>query len=228
MEEVKPIIFEFALWKQEAGQPVTTGEGIALATSLITHTELERKVQDFQSSHYGKDTWSLSNLHWKGFLRQHAESLLLAKGNQVPACQTEWTTYEIVSEMYSLVHEQMVDASVARNLPIDEQFWTNNFGEIVQREAEALGCKIDINIEHLEWILFGDEVETDINQKDDGQIAGTMYCVSRGTKANIKSSTNIGRFTLIRLTAASGDAVMCIIIFAAEELTYGQQMGHNI
>ena len=28
--------------------------------------------------------------------------------------------------------------------------------------------------------------------------------------------------------AASGEAVMCIIIFAAEELAYGQRMGHDI
>jgi hypothetical protein len=52
--------------------------------------------------------------------------------------------------------------------------------------------------------------------------------VGHGTKANIKSSTNGGRFTLIRLTASSGEAVMCIIIFGAEELSYGQRMGHDI
>jgi hypothetical protein len=187
MEHVKAIIFKFALWKQEAGQPVTTGEGIALATSLIKNTELERKVQAFQTSCYEKDTWSLRNLYWKGFIRRHAESLSLAEGNQVAACQTKWMTYEYVLEMYSLVYyEQMVDAGVARNLPIDEQFWTYNLREIVQTEVEVLGCKIDIDIEHPEWILFGDEVGTDISQKNDGQIAGTMYCVSRGTKANIK------------------------------------------
>jgi hypothetical protein len=133
-----------------------------------------------------------------------------------------------VLEMYSLVCVQMVDAGVARNLPINEQFWTNNLGETLQMEAEASGCKIDINIDHPEWILFGDEVGTYINQKDDGQIAGTMYCVSRGTKAKIKGSTNSGRFTLIGLAAALGDAVMCIITFAAKELTCGQQMGLDI
>jgi hypothetical protein len=69
------------LWKQEASQVVTTGEGIALATSTIKNTELERKVQAFQTTCYGKDTWSLSNLYWRGFIRQHAESLSLAKGN---------------------------------------------------------------------------------------------------------------------------------------------------
>jgi hypothetical protein len=52
--------------------------------------------------------------------------------------------------MYSLVYDQMVDAGVARNLPIDEQFWTNNLGEIVQTEAEASGCKIYIDIEYPE------------------------------------------------------------------------------
>ena len=33
---------------------------------------------------------------------------------------------------------------------------------------------------------------------------------------------------MIGLTAASGDAVMAIIIFAAEELTFEQRMGHDI
>ncbi len=197
MEEVEPVIYEFALWKQEAGQPISSGEGIALATFLIENTPLERKVQAFQASRYGKDTWSLTNSYWQGFMRRHAESLSLARGNRVAACRTEWTTYENVLEMYSLVYEQMVDAGVARNLPVEESFWTNDSGEPVETEAEASGCKVDVDIEHPEWILFGDEVGTDINQKDDGHIGGTKYCVSHGTKANIKSSTKDGRFTLI-------------------------------
>jgi hypothetical protein len=134
-----------------------------------------------------------------------------------------------VLEMYSLVYKQMVDAGVARNLPVEESFWTNDSSEPVKTEAEASGCKVDVNIEHPdEWILFGDEVGTDINQKDGGRIGGTQYCVGHGTKANIESSTNGRKFTLIRLTAASGEAVMCIIIFAAKELSYGQRMGHDI
>ena len=74
MEEVEPVIYEFALWKQEAGQPVSSGEGIALATSLIENTPLEGKVQAFQASQYGKDTWRLTNSYWQGFMRWHAKS----------------------------------------------------------------------------------------------------------------------------------------------------------
>ena len=33
---------------------------------------------------------------------------------------------------------------------------------------------------------------------------------------------------MTELTAASGDDVMCIIIFAGEELTFEQRMGHDI
>jgi hypothetical protein len=76
---------------------------------------------------------------------------------------------------------------------------------------------------------LGDEVPTDINQKKDGQIAGTNYCVGKGTRENIKSNTNGGtRFTVIGLTVALGDPVMCIVIFAGKELTYKQWMGHDI
>ena len=43
------------------------------------------------------------------------------------------------------------------------------------------------------------------------------------------SGSNVdSRFTAIGLTAASGEPVMCVVIFAAEELTFDQQMGHDV
>lgn len=51
---------------------------------------------------------------------------------------------------------------------------------------------------------------------------------AKGTRTNVKSSHRDGRLTGIELTAASGDAVITIIIFAAEELTFEQRMGHDI
>jgi hypothetical protein len=177
IEEVEPVIYECALWKQEAGKLVSSGEGLALATSLIENTPLKGKVQAFQASQYGKDTWRLTNLYWQGFMRRHAESLSLARGNRVAVCQTEWTTYNNVLEMYSLVYTQMVDAGVVRNLPFEEAFCTNDSGEAVETEADASGCKVEVDIQHPKWILFGDKAGTDINQKDDGHIGGTKYCV---------------------------------------------------
>jgi hypothetical protein len=47
----------------------------------------------------------------------------------------------------------MVDAGVARNLPVEESFWTNDSGEPVETEAEAFRCRVDVDIEHPGWIF---------------------------------------------------------------------------
>ena len=85
-----------------------------------------------------------------------------------------------------------------------------------------------VEITHPEWLLFGDKVGTEMSMKDDGHIDVTKYVTAKGTRANIKISHNNGRLTVIGLTAASGDAIMCIIIFATEELTFTQGMGYDI
>jgi hypothetical protein len=104
----------------------------------------------------------------------------------------------------------------------------NRCGDRVKTEEEAFGSKIGVDITHLKWILFGDEVGTEINQKENGQIAGTNYCVGKGTRANMKSNINGGRFTAIDLTTFPGDPVICFVSVAGKELTYEQPMGHDI
>jgi hypothetical protein len=130
--------------------------------------------------------------------------------------------------MYNLVYKQMVAAGVAMLLPGSAQYYMGADGDVGLTKEAAYGMKIDIDVNYPQWIMFGDEVGTDICQKDDGQIGGTNYIVGKGTRANIKSNTNGGRFTVIGLTAGTGEPVMCIVIFAAEELTYDQRMGHDI
>ena len=77
-------------------------------------------------------------------------------------------------------------------------------------------------------ILFGDKVGTDISQKDDGNVGGQKIVSKKGSRANIKLSHKDERFTLIELTTATGDPVMCIIIFSAEELTFEQRTDSDI
>ena len=139
MEKVEPVILKFALWKQEAGQPISSGEGIQLATSLIKGTPIEKEVQAFQKSRHGKSTsWCLTNMYWRlGFMKRNAASLSRAKGNRIAACRAEWTTFENISEMYNLVYDQMVDAGLAKKLSAEDQFWTNHHGIRVETEAEA-------------------------------------------------------------------------------------------
>ena len=161
-------------------------------------------------------------------MKRYKDELDVANGYKVSSIRTEWETYANIEKMHYLVYTQMVNAGVARWLPISEHYYVNDEGEKVESVGDSIGLKVEVEITHPEWILFGDKVGTDISQKDDGNVGGQKFVSRKGSRANIKSSHKDGRFTLIGLTAATGDPVMCIIIFAAEELSFEQRMGSDI
>ena len=68
--------------------------------------------------------------------------------------------------------------------------------------------------------------------KDEHERCGAYWwyniCNCKKNLCKLKKQSQNGRFTVIGLTAASEDAVICIIFFTAEELTFAQQMGYDI
>ena len=226
--EVEPLLVQFALWKQEANQPITASEGLLMANSLIDGTPIQTKLKTFQSSINAAPTGIVSAKFWSQFLKRNKQKLEVGKGYRVAANRTEWVTYDNIDQMYNLVYEQMVKAGVAKYLLPEDYYYVNDQGEKVESESESVGALVKIEVTHPQWILFGDEVGTDISQKNDGNVGGQRFVTQKGTRANVKSSHKDGRFTAIGLTAGSGEPVMAIIIFAAEELTFEQRMGHDI
>ena len=86
--------------------------------------------------------------------------------------RTEWMTYENVELVYNLVYEQMVRAGVAKALAPEDYYYVDDKGEKVSSKEESIGLLVEIELMHPEWILFGDEVGTDISQKNDGNVGG--------------------------------------------------------
>lgn len=127
-----------------------------------------------------------------------------------------------------MVYDQMMATGVARRLAPAEHYRVDPNGEKIEYESDECGLKVTIEITHLKWILFANEVGTDTSQKDDGHVGGQKFVTAKGARANIKSSHADGRFTTIGLTATSGDPVMAIVIFAAKALSFVQRMGHDI
>ena len=80
---------------------------------------------------------------------------------------------------------------------------------------------------HPEYLLFGDEVGTDTAQDKDGHIAGQTYLKVGDSEIKLESSKLTNRFTVIGLTAATGDPVMCIVIIAGKELTLQDALGYD-
>ena len=67
--------------------------------------------------------------------------------------------------------------------------------------------------------MFGDEVGAETNQMDDGNNGGQCCISIKGMKTNLLSSKASVRFTLMGLTAATGEPVLCICILAAQILS---------
>ena len=61
------------------------------------------------------------------------------------------------------MYEQMIDAGLARILSEEEQYWVGKNGEQVECEKDYVGKKVSIKITHPEWIIFVDEVGTNIS-----------------------------------------------------------------
>ena len=65
--------------------------------------------------------------------------------------------------MYDLVHEQMVNSSIAINLPESEWYWIDNNGEQAQNKEDTVGNIIKFEITHPNWLLFGDKVRSKLS-----------------------------------------------------------------
>ena len=225
---IEPILLQFSLWKAQAGQPITPSEGLALANSLIKDKPIEQRLKAFQLSIKKDITGTLSKKYWQGFWKRHKHELETKRGTRRDVNRTNWVTYENVQRMYNLVYDQMVEARVARRLDPEDYYYVDQQGQKISDQQESVGLKVTIEITHPEWILFGDEVGTELSQKDDGNVGGQKFVVGKGCIPNISSSHADSRVTVIGLTAATGDPVMCVIIFAAEELSYEQRFGHDL
>ena len=130
-------------------------------------------------------------------MKRYKDELDVANGYKVSSTRTKWVTYANIEKMYELVYTQMVNAGVARWLPSSERYYVNDEGDKLESEGDSVGLKVTVEITHPEWILFGDEVGTDISQKDDGNVGKQKFVSKKGSRPNIKSSHKDERFTLI-------------------------------
>ena len=160
-------------------------------------------------------------------MKRKGEFLSSRKGNRQHNARQDWTTYDNIERMYELVYEEMIDAGIAQRLPEDEHYWVDESGEVVDAEDKAAGHKCTIKLTHPDWLLFGDEVGTDTAQDQDGHIGGQTYLSYGGRQIELTSSKASGRFTLMGLTAASGDPVMCIVIMAGKEIGVAEALGFD-
>jgi len=88
-------------------------------------------------------------------------------------------------------------------------------GEITEDETKALGHAVKVEVTDPDNIIYGDEVGSNTNMKDDGHIGGKMYIAPTNENANLLAAISDSHFTVIGFTSGSGKPVMVVIIFKA-------------
>jgi len=71
---------------------------------------------------------------------------------------------------------------------------------------------------HPEKLLFVDEVGNNTSQANDGNVGGEKFLCFAGGRPQQRANMKDAHFTVLGFTAATGEPVMCCIIFACKEL----------
>jgi hypothetical protein len=229
---VESVIVDTVVAMSKIRHPLSVFEIVEFANSIIEKTEYQEQVIEWKK----KMSPNLPNAAveklgygwWRGFSKRYYHLMVVKRGEKFASDRSEWSKYSYISQMYDVIYRNMVDAGIAVNL--EEELWMDPSGNVVANENRILNFEIDNNeparplglpcnqkLIHPEFFLFFDETGCNTNQKKDGHYGGQKFACGRGMTPKQICATRDRHFTVLGLTAASGDSVLCVVIFASEK-----------
>jgi hypothetical protein len=175
---LEPFFVETFLKLAAMRQPLAATEALEFMNATITNTTYENEVVEWKTTikrdKEGQPT--LGKKYWRGFLKRHP-ILSIKSATHFDSFREEWYNVDNFEWMYNECYEKMVEAKVASK--VDEEVWLDKKGRIVGLEDDAFGRKTNYLMRKPEFVVFVDEVGDNTSQKNDGNIAGTKYVVSK-------------------------------------------------
>ena len=161
LHDVETVGIQLIITMSRVGQSFTSGQGLELMNSLIKDTPHQEKLNEWRQEQGLEQDGQVGYSYWQGFLKRNSHMIKSTKGVKYELNRKRWTTYSNFLQMYELIGEEMIGAGVAQKI---EPVWMNSKGDVVDEE-NAVGCKVDLDITHPDWIIFMDEVGSDTSQK---------------------------------------------------------------
>ena len=184
--------------KAQIGQPMGMTEGLAMINSMIEGTTHQVKMVNFKKRLKCKQDEpglaTLGTCYWRNFWKRHSHVLDADTGVSQDFCRNEWSTYQNVDRIYTLVYTVMEEAQLLSKL--DHRVWMNVAGDQVETEEEAVGQKLTHVVKYPQYMMFVDEVGNNTNKKDDGKIGGEKLLKVKGNKVIIMAATADQHFTV--------------------------------
>jgi hypothetical protein len=231
---IEKVIADVVVVMSKIRHPLCVHEIVAFANSLIEKSEYQEKVFEWKSRMYhdlpSEKCMKLGYGWWRGFKQRFSDVVAVKRGEKFSSDRSEWSKYNYIKQMYDAIYENLVKARIAVTLP--EPVFLNADGNIVDNPEGQLFDDIDNNhpnrplglpcetkMIHPEYLLFFDETGCNTNQKKDGHYGGQKFACGRGMTPKQICSTRDRHFTVLGITASTGDPVLCVVIFASDKKT---------
>jgi hypothetical protein len=228
---IEKVIVDIVTTMARIRHPLCVTQVIALANSIISDSKYKEELIEWKQKMYRNlpvsSNKDLGYGWWRGFSKRYEDVLVTKRGERFASDRADWSTETKLRQMYDAIYQNLCDARVARRL--DEAVFQNMNGETVDNPEEKYLFDIDSNapeqplglpceheIVNPDYLLFFDETGCNTNQKKDGHNGGEKYVCGRGMRPKQIASNRDRHFTVLGLTAASGDPVLCVVIFASE------------
>ena len=209
LRAIEPIMVEIILQMARIRQCLTPSRALRLINDLIDGTKIQQDLIKWKETNTCNGHGKVGKGYWYGFLKRHRDKLVSRRGQKYELNRQNWTTYSNFANMYCHITHEMLEAGVAEPLP--EPVWMDLDGSVCD-EQNPFGCKVFHRLIRPDMCIVGDEVGGTISMKGDGHVGGQLFVCGRKEIPKKKISTRGKKFTMIGLTALTGEPVMCILI----------------
>ena len=205
----------------------TDSSTTAASTSIVAANEENHECATLTTTTaFGEhSTPALGSGYWSGFMRRHRHIIRSKRSVKFESKRAEWCTFENFSEMYDHIYEAMVLHGIASK--VDTKVLLNKEGSIVEEPTEAFGLPTQYLLQRPDKLIFVDEVGSNTSTTKDGHVGGEKFLCEANGRPQIKAATKDSHFTVLGFTSATGEPVMCAIIFAAQAMCESWVLGFN-
>jgi hypothetical protein len=168
-------------------------------------TELECEIINFKKLQKLNCNQRLGDAWYRGFLSCHQDQLTRNASAVKDLKRRTWVKTENFKNMYENVYKMMVEAGIAEVVE-----------EAIQHEA---GLLTKYKLTHPKYLVFVNETGCNTNQLNDGKVGGELFIMPKnvGNAAAPAGATTDIHFTVLPFISATGEPVLCAIIFKSEQ-----------
>ena len=144
---------------------------------------------------------------------QNKTKLNSGKGRKFSCNREDWCTYQNFLNMYKCIYGEMLLAGVAAKIEVP--VYMDREGNAVSVE-KAFGRKCTHKLVRPDMCFVFDETGGNTCMKNDGHVGGRKYIRRPGQSAKLRASESDNHFTSLTVSALTGEAALCVVIFKGE------------